>query len=71
MQSNGIKSQENCALYWGRGNGELAKLIDKADMMSDVEIEEMGRKARKRVAEEYTWEKICRKYEDAFLGGGN
>ena len=40
-------------------------------MMSDVEIEEMGRKARKRVAEEYTWEKICRKYEDAFLGGGN
>ena len=62
---------EDCALYWSRDDGALANLIDSADSMSADDIAEMGRKARKRVAEEYTWEKICRKYEDAFLGWGN
>ena len=51
---------EDCALYWSRDNGNLAKLIDRADQMSADEIAEMGWKAKKRVAEEYTWEKICR-----------
>lgn len=58
---------EDCALYWSRENGNLAKLIDKADQMSEAEIKEMGRKAKKRVSEEYTWEKICRMYEDVFV----
>ena len=62
---------EDCALYWSRDDGALANLIDYADSMRTDDIAEMGRKARKRVAEEYTWEKICRKYEDAFLGRGN
>ena len=48
-------------------NGNLAKLIDKADLMSADEIAEMGEKAKKRVAEEYTWDKICGQYEDVFL----
>ena len=58
---------EDCALYWSREDGELAKLIDKADQMSDKEIAEMGRKAKKRVAGEYTWDKICGQYEDVFI----
>lgn len=58
---------EDCALYWSRKPGSLAKLIDKADQMSVDEIAEMGRRAKKRVAEEYTWEKICGLYEEAFL----
>lgn len=45
---------EDCALYWSRKPGSLAKLIDKADQMSADEIAEMGRRAKKRVAEEYT-----------------
>ena len=57
---------ENCALYWSRRPGSLAKLIDKADQKSADEIEEMGRRAKKRVAEEYTWNKICGQYEDVF-----
>ena len=57
---------ENCALYWSRRPGSLAKLIDKADQMSEDEIAEMGRRAKKRVAEEYTWNKICGQYEDVF-----
>ena len=59
---------ENCALYWSRDDGELASLIDKADFMSADEITEMGVRARKRVAEEYTWDKICGLYEDVFVG---
>ena len=59
---------EDCALYWSRDEGNLAKLIDKADLMNREEIEEMGRKAKKRVAEEYTWDKICKQYESAFTG---
>ena len=58
---------EDCALYWSREPGSLAKLIDKADQMSLEEIKELGAKAKKRVAEEYTWEKICGQYEDAFV----
>ena len=54
-------------MYWSRDNGNLAKLIDRADQMSADEIVEMGRKAKKRVAEEYTWEKICGQYEDVFV----
>lgn len=57
---------ENCALYWSRKPGSLAKLIDKADQMSTGEITEIGQRAKKRVAEEYTWDKICRQYEKAF-----
>ena len=58
---------EDCALYWSRKPGSLAKLIDKADRMSEGEIAEMGQKAKKRVAEEYTWDKICGKYEAVFV----
>lgn len=59
---------EDCALYWSRKPGNLAKLIDKADQMSADEIIEMGQKAKKRVAKEYTWQKICGQYEDIFIG---
>lgn len=57
---------EESALYWGREPGELAKLIDRADEMRTDEIRELGQKARKRVAEAYTWEKICGEYEEVF-----
>ena len=58
---------EDCALYWSRNSGNLANLIDKADQMSVDEITEMGKKAKKRVAEEYTWNKICEQYENVFV----
>ena len=58
---------EECALYWSCEPGSLAKLIDKADTMSTLEIRRLGLKAKKRVAEEYTWAKICDQYESVFL----
>lgn len=58
---------EDCALYWSRKSGSLARLIDCVDKMSGEEIAEIGRRAKKRVAEEYTWDKICEQYEKAFV----
>ena len=57
---------EDCALYWSRENGSLAALIEKADKMPMEQISEIGKKAKKRVAEEYTWKKICGQYEELF-----
>lgn len=57
---------EDCALYWSRDSGDLAKLIDKTEQMSADEIAELGRRAKKCVAEKYTWKTICRKYEKIF-----
>lgn len=58
---------EDCALYWSTDDGDLASLINKADQMNEDEIIEMGNKAKNRVAKEYTWDKICKKYEDVFI----
>lgn len=59
---------EDCALYWNREEGNLAALIDEADRMDSDQIAELGQKAKYRVKEEYTWEKICNRYTDVFLG---
>lgn len=58
---------EDCALYWSQENGNLARLIEEADQMSAAEIMRLGQKAKNRVHEVYTWEKICRQYEKVFL----
>lgn len=58
---------EDCALYWSRKSGSLSNLIDRVDQLSTYEIAEMGKKAKKRVAEEYTWGKICGQYENIFV----
>ena len=56
------------ALYWNKQNGNLAKLVDMADTMEQDRIKELECKAKKRISDEYTWEKISRKYEKLFLG---
>ena len=49
-------------------NKEVAELIDKADQMSDEERQELGVKAKKRIAEAYSWEYISDRYADVFCG---
>ena len=58
---------EDTALYWGSDIDDLRKLIDKVDAMSIESIHELGKKAKKRVADAYTWEHIGYKYEQLFL----
>ena len=50
-------------------DGDLAKLIDKADKMPPEKIKELGNKAKQRVAERYTWERISGLYEQCFCEG--
>lgn len=59
---------EDAALYWTKEDGNLSRLIERADQMSDEERENLGEKARKRIKEAYSWEFICGKYEDVFAG---
>lgn len=58
---------ENAAIYWKKEDGNLARLIDRADGFSEDELEEFGEKAKKRIAEAYSWEYICGRYEETFL----
>ena len=62
---------KDCALYWNKKTGNLAKLINKVDHMQLEEIKKFGEKAKKRVAKEYTWEKICNEYEKVFTDWEN
>lgn len=57
------------ALYWSQKEGDLARLINKVDKMDIEEIKCLGERAKKRVADEYTWEKISKRYEKTFLEG--
>lgn len=57
---------EESALYWKKDAGDLAKLIDNADLLSDQEIKNLGIKAKNRIKEAYSWEYISNKYEKIF-----
>lgn len=57
---------EESALYWNKKDGSLKNLIEKADSMTEDEIEEFGEKAKKRVSEAYSWESVVKAYERVF-----
>lgn len=60
---------ENAALYWNRRQGNLSRLINRIEKMNEEEIKQLGKRAKRRVADYYTWERICGEYETLFLGG--
>ncbi len=59
---------EDCALYWSRDVGDLARLIDEVDTMDADEIARMGEKARRRVRDAYSWDYITERYAEVFVG---
>ncbi len=58
---------ENAALYWTKGPGSLASLIEKADTMSEEEILALGTAAKERIAKSYSWRFIAGEYRTLFL----
>ena len=58
---------EESALYWTKEPGDLASLIEKADMLPANEIAALGEKAKARIATAYSWQFICDEYEKLFL----
>ena len=57
------------ALYWNKEDMNLANLIDRLDKISESEIQEYSNRAKKRINEDYSWDKIVEKYEDVFMKG--
>lgn len=58
---------KDSALYWTKESGSLARLIEKADRMSNEEIEIYGKKAKKRIISAYSWQYIADQYENIFV----
>ena len=46
---------QEAALYWGKNEGELASLIDRADSFSEQERMLLGKKAKDRIRSAYSW----------------
>ena len=58
---------EDAALYWKKDTGSLAQLIEEADALTEAMIVKLGRKAKARIADAYSWEFITSQYEKLFL----
>ena len=58
---------ENSAIYWNKETGNLTELIERVDSMSIEEREKLGKMAKERIAEAYSWEFISSEYERVFL----
>jgi rhamnosyltransferase len=54
------------AVYWTKEDGNLASLIDKVETFTADEIAIIGKKAKKRIKEAYSWEYIASEYEEIF-----
>lgn len=57
---------EEGALYFSKNYGDLKLLLDKADNMNENEICEISKKAKGRIKNNYTWNKIVSMYEKLF-----
>ena len=58
---------EDAALYWTKNNGDLAELIDKADIMDSTVRLSYENKAKARIRTAYSWCYIGEKYKDVWL----
>jgi len=58
---------EDAAIYWTKEEGNLAKIIAKADEMSIGERAEYAKKAKQRIKDSYNWQYICNRYAEEFL----
>ncbi|MCI9219390.1 MAG: glycosyltransferase family 1 protein [Lachnospiraceae bacterium] len=55
------------ALYWIKKEGDLAKLIDRADAMRPDEVERKGAGAKEIIRREYNWKFISDRYAEVFM----
>lgn len=63
------EAAQDGAFYWTKKEGNLASLIEEADVLDEEERKEMGRKARERIQKHYSWEYIADRYEGIFHCG--
>lgn len=58
---------EEVAVYFSKKDGDLTRLIETVDKFSLETMEEFGKRAKGRIADEYSWDKIVNNYEALFL----
>lgn len=51
------------ALYWNKEENSLSNLLNELDNISNSETEKYSNKAKKRIQDEYSWDKIIIDYE--------
>lgn len=56
----------DAALYWSKKDGDLQRLIGQAEKLPQEEILSLGRKAKERIRQYYSWEKLVQDYERLF-----
>lgn len=57
---------ESSCFYFTKEEDNLKNIIDKVEKLTKKEQEEYGRKAKKRIHEEYTWEIVVNRYNEVF-----
>lgn len=60
---------QDAAVYWSKAPMELSRLIEQCDNWDAETRVEFGRKAKKRIMDEYNWPNIIQQYEKRFLCG--
>ena len=60
---------EDAALYWTKEPGNLAKCIEQADELLAERRAQLGKAAKQRIADAYSWQFISDEYEKLFLTG--
>lgn len=55
---------EDGAVYWNKYEGNLSTLINELENITKEQLEELSSKAKCRIDNEYSWDKIVRKYEE-------
>ncbi|MBP0725128.1 DUF1972 domain-containing protein [Bacillus sp. RG28] len=58
---------EDGAVYFSKQEGSLTNLIHEVEKYSQTTIDQLSEKAKKRIINEYSWEKIVDKYESVFI----
>ena len=59
---------EDAALYWDKEEGCLADLVNQADRLDAEFAQTLGKKAKQRIRVAYSWDFICSRYAEVFLG---
>ena len=57
---------EDAALYWTCEQGSLSGLIERADQLTETQIDNYGLLAKKRIEDDYRWESIVSQYQNLF-----
>ena len=58
---------KDAGLYWSKREGDLSILIHNVEKLEQKQIDDMGKKSKKRIEEDYSWPFIAEEYKNTFL----